>query len=577
MHTETWFQRRSARGLTMIELLTVVALLGLIVAVVVAFVFPSDDRRVKLEAEKLAAYLERAGGDAKMTEGAVRVAFVFDDGAYHREVATMGARISDLAWREDERVKPDRIKAPVRILGVEVTDVGALESGTAWLVWEDTKTRGGVVVIGLNEAIWSVVVDPKNGGVKLERGRVAAPAGGEGFKRSLPRAELTSLTDGTEVDPGALQRLIDNIPTGPRTESEVGDAPPANTGGTPAPAAGGSLGAPDPPPPINQFPPEPPPPPSPATEPPPPEEPPEGGEPAPPTEPPSEPPGDPCAQFQCPEKHGLAQMCVTSPGEDSTEKPRCVPDVRGKAYLANNFRLAGFLRDYPQADLAEEVISVVLNDFSYKFMLVFPAQGAASRGFSALDFSNHLVQGAQQVSGRRYRGMQNLTTSTRARVILDAPESTNDDESGAIAAWYMWPQVDTTVTVAAGGQLRKQRGDFTLTVPFVRNGEPCFWRMTTVIGIVTVLLPIDDTHHKLGAILKTCLGAARANIPLGGSVGGATTLSGFLETISEPLCDSNGDEDPDGWPIEVFAQMQPVEFGDDPARYESAPISPACN
>jgi type II secretory pathway pseudopilin PulG len=576
MHTETWFQRRSARGLTMIELLTVVALLGLIVAVVVAFVFPSDDRRVKLEAEKLAAYLERAGGDAKMTEGAVRVAFAFDDGDYHREVATMGARISDLAWREDERVRPDRIKAPVRILAVEVTDVGALESGTAWLVWEDTKTRGGVVVIGLNESVWSVVVDPKNGAVRLERGRIAAPAGGEGFKRSLPRAELTSLTDGTEVDPGALQRLIDNIPTGPRTESEIGDTPPPNTGGTPVPAAGGSLVPPDSPPPI--FPPEPPLPPPTA---PPPEEPPEtGGEPAPPTEPPaepSEPPGDPCAQFQCPDKHGLAQMCVTSPGEDSTEKPRCVPDVRGKAYLANNFRLAGFLRDYPQADLAEEVISVVLNDFSYKFMLAFPAQGAASRGFSALDFSNHLVQGARQVSGRTYRGMQNLTTSTRARVILDAPESTNEDESGAIAAWYMWPQIDTTVTVAAGGQLRTQRGDFTLTVPFTRNGEPCFWRMTTVIGIVAVLLPIDDGHHKLGAILKTCLGAARANIPLGGSVGGATTLSGFLETISEPLCDSNGDEDPDGWPIEVFAQMQAVEFADDPARYEGAPISPACN
>jgi hypothetical protein len=270
-------------------------------------------------------------------------------------------------------------------------------------------------------------------------------------------------------------------------------------------------------------------------------------------------------------------MCVTSPGEDSTEKPRCVPDVRGKAYLASNFRLAGFLRDYPQADLAEEVISVVLNDFSYKFMLAFPAKGAASRGFSALDFSNHLVQGARQVQGRTYRGMQNLTTSTLARVILDAPEATNDDESGAIAAWYMWPQVDTTVTVAAGGQLRTQRGDFTLTVPFTRNGEPCFWRMTTVIGIVAVLLPIDDTHHKLGAILKTCLGEARANIPLGGSVGGATTLSGFLATISEPLCDSNGDEDPDGWPIEVFAQMQAVEFADDPARYEGAAISPACN
>ena len=61
-----------SRGLTMIELLTVVALLALLVALVVAFMFPSDDRRVKQEAEKLAAYCEAAGGEAKMSEGAVR-------------------------------------------------------------------------------------------------------------------------------------------------------------------------------------------------------------------------------------------------------------------------------------------------------------------------------------------------------------------------------------------------------------------------------------------------------------------------------------------------------------------------
>jgi hypothetical protein len=39
---------------------------ALIVALVVAFMFPSDDRRVKQEAEKLAAYCEAAGGEASL-------------------------------------------------------------------------------------------------------------------------------------------------------------------------------------------------------------------------------------------------------------------------------------------------------------------------------------------------------------------------------------------------------------------------------------------------------------------------------------------------------------------------------
>ena len=202
-----------SRGLTMIELLTVVALLALIVALVVAFMFPSDDRRVKQEAEKLAAYCEAAGGEAKMAEGAVRVVLTFEDGVYKREQARVGARITDLAWTEDEKMRAEKVRAPVKIAAVQVADAGTLESGTGWLVWEDTKTRGGVVVLQLNEAIWSVIVDPATGQVRIERGRAELPNAGKGFKRTFARPELLGLTDGTTVSPDQLARALDLMPT----------------------------------------------------------------------------------------------------------------------------------------------------------------------------------------------------------------------------------------------------------------------------------------------------------------------------------------------------------------------------
>jgi hypothetical protein len=284
---------------------------------------------------------------------------------------------------------------------------------------------------------------------------------------------------------------------------------------------------------------------------------------APPTAPavqPPEPPADACEQFHCPSAHGLAQMCVPGPGEAGSAAPRCVPDMRGRAYMATDFRLAGLLRDVPEAALAEEVISSVLNDFGYQLALVFPPRLGPAADFSPLDFENHVVQGARQVSGLTFQGMQNRTTATRARVLLDAPETTNDDESGALATWFAWP-----------------RGELVLHLPLLVDGEPCFWRSMTVLRSVVVLLPIDTAHHRLVALLTTCLGAARARVPLGGDLGEGSSLADTLAAFSDPLCDSDGDDQMDGWPIEVVAQMKAVEFADDPVRYEGAAISPTCN
>lgn len=560
------------RGLTMIELLTVVALLALIVAVLVTYLFPNDDRRVKQEAERLAAYCEAAGGEAKMSEGAVRVVLGFEEGRYSRESARMGARLTDLAWREDEKVKSDKVRAPVQIVAVQVADVGTLEAGTAWLVWEDTKTRGGVVVLKLNEAIWSVVVEPATGQVRIERGRATLPDSGKGLKRSLRNPGLEALTQGTSLSPQALQNIFDRAPPSMPPIPEPPTAP-----GSVAPVGGTQVPVEEPgtPPELSPTPEVPiVPPTTPPTE--PPEPPPDAAVNSEDAATPPPPPNEGCKNHPCPPRNGMNQLCVVTPGEDSDQTPRCVADPRGFAYMARNYSLGGFLREVPDAAIAEEVIRTLLNDSGYKFQLVFPAEGRVSGSFDPLKFPVHLVQGGRQLSGDTYRGVPNLTTSKRALAVLDAPEQFNEDEADALSIWVIWPSSAGGATLQAGGLLRSQQGEFTLTVPYIRGGEPCFWRMTTVMNVVAVLVPAPGNRHRLVARLHTCLGGQKANIRID-TGSGSIVLSQFLEAIIDPICDSNGDEVPDGWPIDVDAEMKPIQFADDPVVYQNAAVSPSCN
>jgi general secretion pathway protein H len=133
---------RPPRGVTLIELLVVVAIIGLIVAAILVGLFPSDDRRVKGEAERLAAYLEAAGAQAKMNEGPVRVQLALTDGGYHRQAAKVGAKLAERLWKDDDSARPDRVKAPVQLAAVLMGGAVEMTSGTAWLLWEDTRTAG---------------------------------------------------------------------------------------------------------------------------------------------------------------------------------------------------------------------------------------------------------------------------------------------------------------------------------------------------------------------------------------------------------------------------------------------------
>ena len=196
------------RGMTLIEILTVVAILGLIIAVLIVVLLPSDDRRVKAEAERLATYCTGAAAEAKMSEGAVRVALTFESGDYARESANMGADLGALNWKPDPRAKPDRVKAPVRVLSVAVPEAGEIDAGTGWVMWEDTKTRGAVVVLGLNEALWSVVVDPSNGEVRVEKGRSALPEARTPLRRKLGAAAMSVLAEDSNMPPDQVANIL---------------------------------------------------------------------------------------------------------------------------------------------------------------------------------------------------------------------------------------------------------------------------------------------------------------------------------------------------------------------------------
>jgi hypothetical protein len=170
--------------MTLLEIMMVVAILALLVVAMVVYLLPSDDRRVRMEAERMAAYLQSAGAEAVMRDGPVRVAFDFGEQTYDREVARVGADIRAQPFEDDPGAERNRMREPVRLTQVLLPAMGDVSSGSAWMLWKGRDTEGGVAVLELNEAVWSVVVDPNNGDVRAERGRATLPVRGPGLGRS---------------------------------------------------------------------------------------------------------------------------------------------------------------------------------------------------------------------------------------------------------------------------------------------------------------------------------------------------------------------------------------------------------
>ncbi|MEE2789828.1 MAG: type II secretion system protein [Myxococcota bacterium] len=172
--------------MTLLEILVVIAILGLVIAVLAYYVFPSDDRRCRLEAERLAAYMTGAAAEAVMRDGATRVVFEFTSQVAKREVTRQGASLTTNLWDEDKKAKVFRVESPIRLDTVDTPAVPKLTSGTGYVIFRGSRTEGAVVTLALNETAYSVLVPPNDGEIRIEKGRPAIP-GAKTFERpTLP-------------------------------------------------------------------------------------------------------------------------------------------------------------------------------------------------------------------------------------------------------------------------------------------------------------------------------------------------------------------------------------------------------
>ena len=225
-------RRIHTSGLTLVEMMITVAILGLLIAVLLIWIRPSDDRRCRLEAQRLAAFLIEGEANAIMRDGPVRVEFTFADNKGIRQFRKSSASLTDQSWELDEKAKVHHVNSPVKIDSIETPLGGALKSGKAWLNFNGHRTPGGVAVLVLNDAIYSVVVPPQSQGeVKVIKGRTNLKD-----PKTFNRVKLSQLPELALNDPGG--------------NGNSSGLPPSNFGGTDNLAGGNP-----PPPQTNEDPP----------------------------------------------------------------------------------------------------------------------------------------------------------------------------------------------------------------------------------------------------------------------------------------------------------------------------------
>lgn len=159
--------------MTLIEIMVVVGILALLMVVLIFYMMPSDDRRCKLEAERLAAYMTAASAEAVMSDGAIRVAFDFKGQHCDRQQQRLRAAVTDKQWEDDETARQHKVGKPVRLSELDVRS-GLVTQGVGWIGFRGKATSGGVAVLTLNKAVWSVIVAP-HGDIRIERGRAKLP------------------------------------------------------------------------------------------------------------------------------------------------------------------------------------------------------------------------------------------------------------------------------------------------------------------------------------------------------------------------------------------------------------------
>ena len=287
----------SIRALTLIEMMVVVAVIALLMAVLIVFLMPSDDRKCRLEAERLAAYMTGAASEADIRDAAVRVACAFDRQACGREASRLGAALHEPNWEKDERAPTFEMRKPVRLSAILTSTSGELTGGTGWIVFDRVRSPGGVAVLECGEAVYSVVVPPRGGEVTVVKGRSSVPAASQppAHRELLPSFALQG------------NDFLDD----PAPPLDLDPPPPTRPSDPPPPID-------DPPPEVDDPPPE---------EPPPEEPPPEETFP-PPEEPPEEPPPTPDAgQPEEEEPTCTTRLDCPDPEWYACHNQQCVADI----------------------------------------------------------------------------------------------------------------------------------------------------------------------------------------------------------------------------------------------------------
>lgn len=207
-------------GLTLVELLITVAIIVLLITVMITFVFPSDDRKCRLEAERLSAFLTEVSSESLISGSPSRASLNIAKGTALGEITRETASLTEQLWETGQIKKEHTVREPVAIDEVDTPQVPKQQSGRAFLIFAGTRTEGGVVILKLNQAIYSVVVPPGQAVIRVEEGRSSLNKGLKGDRPSLP--SMTGYDGKTDNAQFPTVGMPASVPMTPRPPPPVG-------------------------------------------------------------------------------------------------------------------------------------------------------------------------------------------------------------------------------------------------------------------------------------------------------------------------------------------------------------------
>lgn len=515
----------------MVEMLITVAILGLLIAVFLLWLRPDDDRRCRLEAQRLAAYLIEAEANALMRDGPVRVAFAFAENTGKREFRRSSASLAEQGWELDPKADVHRVGSPVQLESIETPLAGAVKGGNAWLNFNGARTPGGVAILVLNEAAYSVLVPPQGQGqIKVEKGR-ASLKDPKTFQWAQPGSIPELAFDPGGDLPTALPPSLAGGPAPPNPAPPVSDAPqPTNE---PEPVA-------DSPQPTN----EPPPPSEPPVN--PPQEEPE----AQPEEEPEEEPEAECrAHSDCIATMGDRGVCVGGPtGQPNQEDPtqnRCRANLEGLGYRVRRAQVT-------KPDGFGGLLEPVLNSY------------IVNGNLNLVVYLQNVISWEQSNDGYRARYLSwsfnaNSNTSTVVQPNPNFPTSRADSRA-VPACGQPYTSCHDIISQEQTDEGTSQKLE--LWLPRVGSNDPdvCPHQLLEVVG--TLNISVDTTGASGSAYVRlsgiiTRAAARRLDIKLPGQP--LQTLKALFENNGiNPTYDWNGDTFPDSWEIAFEGPAVPV-------------------